>query len=197
MLRRTLLSGFTLIEILVSLAIMVVLLALGLPSLTTYLANAKIRASATNFSAGMQFARAESIRRNGGVGMILTSDAPTSTNASTATLSPTGPNWIVRLLNPGTPPTYTAVQAKAAADGSTQVVIDGGAVSSVNFSGLGGTDQAAMVSFDFSNPSGGACVADPRRWIQLKLCRAPRKCCKALPKTWRPPRPCSKAQRNG
>ena len=176
MLRKSVHSGVTLIELLVGLAIVAILLALGLPSLSGYLANSKIRAAASNFSADMQFARAESIQRNGGVGLLLTSDAPTGANAATAAPSAAGPNWMVRWFNPNAAsavpptPTYTMLTGKAAAEGATQVVL-AGPVSSVNFSSLGATDQAAMVSFDFSNPSSGACVAvgGPMRCLRVQV----------------------------
>ncbi len=157
MLRANTSSGFTLIELMVGLAIVAVLLGLGVPSLSAYMANSKIRAAASNFSADLQFARAEAIRRNGGVGLVLTSDAPTATNANSATPSAAGPNWMVRLFNPVTPPTYSLLLGKSAAEGATQVLIAGG-VSNVNFTGLGATDLLDTASFDFSNPTGGACV---------------------------------------
>ncbi len=157
MLTRRCTAGFSLIELMVGLVIMALLLGLGLPSLSSYLANNKIRATASNFSADLQFARAEAIRRNGNVGLVLTSDAPIAANENAPTLSLAGPNWMVRLRTPGAPPTFSLLQGKSAAEGSTQVVVAGG-VSSLNFSGLGSSDQAATVSFDFSNPNGGACV---------------------------------------
>ena len=157
MLTRRCTAGFSLIELMVGLVIMALLLGLGLPSLSSYLANNKIRATASNFSADLQFARAEAIRRNGNVGLVLTSDAPTAANANSATPSAAGPNWMVRLLTPGAPATYSLLQGKSAAEGSTQVVVAGG-VSHLNFTGLVSSDLAATVSFDFSNPSGGACV---------------------------------------
>ncbi len=168
MLKTNTSAGFSLIELMVGLAIVALLLGLGLPSLSAYLANSKIHAAASNFSADLQFARAEAIRRNGGVGLILTSDPPVVCNVTDATASAAGPNWMVRVLlaapdlvtctNPAKTLQHQLLQAKSAAEGATQVVVAGG-VSNLNFTGLGSTDQAATVSFDFSNPSGGACVA--------------------------------------
>ncbi len=152
-------SGFTLIEALVAMAIAAVLMGMALPSLIEYQANAKIRSAATNFSAAMQFARTEAIRLNGSAGLILTSDAPVTANANTATPSTTGPNWMVRSASAAAPPVYTLIQGKAAADGMSQVLIDGGALSSVNFNGLGASDQAGIASFNISNPRAGTCVA--------------------------------------
>ncbi|MEI8325579.1 MAG: GspH/FimT family pseudopilin, partial [Betaproteobacteria bacterium] len=126
--------GFSLIELVVGLAIMALLLALGLPSLNEYLANSKIRAQASSFNSTLQLARAEAIRLNGGVELVLTDDAPTAANKDSSTLSATGRNWMVRSFDAklaGTPatacddnagkvgtPVYTLVEVKAAAEGS-------------------------------------------------------------------------------
>lgn len=68
--------GFSLIELVVVIAILAVLLGLGMPSLTAYLENAKVRAAAENLLAGLQQARAEAIRLNTPVEFLLTNDPP-------------------------------------------------------------------------------------------------------------------------
>ncbi|MBK7423201.1 MAG: GspH/FimT family pseudopilin [Propionivibrio sp.] len=69
-------KGFSLVELVVAIAIMGVLMALGLPALTTYTRNVKLRAGAESFLAGLQMARGEAVRLNTPVELILTNSPP-------------------------------------------------------------------------------------------------------------------------
>mgnify|MGYP001264933263 CR=1 FL=1 len=69
-------KGFSLIELLITIVIMGVILGLGLPALTTYTRNVKLRANAESFLAGLQMARGEAVRLNTPVELILTNDPP-------------------------------------------------------------------------------------------------------------------------
>ena len=68
--------GFNLIEILVTLSVLGILIALGAPSLAEFLQNQQIRAATEAIVNGMQVARGEAIRRNLAVQMVL--EPPTS-----------------------------------------------------------------------------------------------------------------------
>ncbi|SBT07542.1 hypothetical protein ACCAA_440044 [Candidatus Accumulibacter aalborgensis] len=69
-------KGFSLLELLIAIAIMGVLLSLGLPALSTYSRNIKLRAAAESFFAGLQLARGEAVRLNASVELILANAAP-------------------------------------------------------------------------------------------------------------------------
>jgi type IV fimbrial biogenesis protein FimT len=56
--------GFTLIELMVGIAIMGIVLAVGLPSFRTWIENGQIRTGAESMFNGLYLARAEAIRRN-------------------------------------------------------------------------------------------------------------------------------------
>lgn len=68
---RVLQRGFNLIEILVTLAVLGLLIALGAPSLAEFLQNQQIRAGAEAVANGMQVARGEAIRRNLAVQLVI------------------------------------------------------------------------------------------------------------------------------
>lgn len=170
-------SGVTLIELLIGMALLGILMALGIPAFSNYMANARIRAAAANFHAAAQLARTEAIRRNGSVEIILTDDAVNG-NASTNNLSLTGRNWMVRSLNPGSTDTYTLLQAKSAQEGSASAgsgsgVLVTGSTSRVTFNGLGGTNVGAAATFAFTNPSGGDCANSsgegPMRCLDVRI----------------------------
>jgi Tfp pilus assembly protein FimT len=61
---RQLNRGFTLIEAMVIITIVVLLILAGLPSLSSFLANAKLRDGAATFAATINTARNEAVRRN-------------------------------------------------------------------------------------------------------------------------------------
>jgi len=114
-------QGFTLVELVVSLSIIAILAAFGLPAMGTYLQNSKLANAAASYYSGIQLARAEAIRRNVETQFVLTNTGITTANLPNA-LAPAvnGANWVVRV---GTGPGCThadlaaAVQAAHGGDG--------------------------------------------------------------------------------
>lgn len=164
--------GFSLVELMIGLAIVAFLLMMGVPAFGTYIQNAKLRSTADNFYSGLQSARAEAVKRNTPVEFIMTDDSGISANSQTANLSTTGRNWIVRVQDPTTL-LYTFVEGKPAAEGSgttgTSTVDITGTTSSVVFNGFGATTLGASATFSFSNPTGGLCKAagGPMRCLSI------------------------------
>lgn len=64
-------GGFTLIELMIGLAIIAIVLLLGLPSYHVWMQNTQIRNAAESIQNGIQRARAEAVRRNASVAFIL------------------------------------------------------------------------------------------------------------------------------
>ncbi len=175
MLSRRASDGFSLIELMIGVALLALLLMLGLPAFSTYLQNAKLRAAAENFYAGAQMARAEAVRRNAQVEIVLTNDDANVGNTNDAVLSPTGKNWIIRALDPTTGQ-YSYIEGKSMLEGSGQasapsVQIDGGLIASIAFNGFGATTLAGTATFAFSNPAGGDCAAlgGPMRCLNVAV----------------------------
>jgi prepilin-type N-terminal cleavage/methylation domain-containing protein len=110
-------SGFSLIELLVVLAIIAVLLGLGFPALTEWMVNNQIRNQAEYVRYGLQIARSEAINRNRFVRFQMVSSMD-----GNCTLQSTSNLWIV---GHGDPTTATqATVAWADANGVTQVPAD-------------------------------------------------------------------------
>ena len=74
--------GFSLIELVIEIAILGILLGVGLPTLVTYSRNIKVRTVAESFLAGMQLARGEAVRLNNNVELILTNANPAADDGS-------------------------------------------------------------------------------------------------------------------
>lgn len=64
-------KGFTLIELLVVITIVGILLAMGIPIMTEYIQNARLRAVASELRDGLTTARIEAIRRNTNVTITI------------------------------------------------------------------------------------------------------------------------------
>ena len=75
-------SGFSLIELVIAIAIAGILLSLGLPALSAYSNNIKLRAAAESLMSGLQLARAEAVRLNTRVELILTNAPPIADDGS-------------------------------------------------------------------------------------------------------------------
>jgi type IV fimbrial biogenesis protein FimT len=154
-------AGFSLIEVMVTISLMVLLVFMAAPTLSTYLENSRVRGVAEVFFAAAQTARAEAIRLNQDVELVMTSDEPTAANVATTNLSATAGNWIIRSSDGAAIPTYTFVQGKSIregsgrSDGTTSVNLDakvgGTAVSSVIFRSAGNTSLGARWDVDFSS----------------------------------------------
>ncbi len=123
--------GFTIIEILISLAVLGVLLALGVPGLVEWLQNQQIRAASEATVNGLQVARGEAVRRNTPVRFQFVSDlSSTCVLSSDSPTTPGSVSWIVSLADPtgacdavtdsgqSPPPAGRILQKRTGAEGS-------------------------------------------------------------------------------
>ncbi len=161
MLKPSLARGFSLIELMVTLAVMGILALLAAPAMSRYTENAKVHATAEMFYASVQQARTEAIRRNAPVELVLTTQSPTAANVETTGLDVAGPNWMIRQAPASSSGSHLFIEGKAGAEGGgrsggTSVVIAASA-SSLAFNTLGALDAAAAVAVNFSS-QGGTCA---------------------------------------
>lgn len=146
-------AGFSLVEIVVALAIMAILLMQAVPQLTGYVRDAKVRAAAEAFLGGLQRARSEAVRRNTAVEILFTTASPVATSLTTATTESTGSNWLVRTTDQ-----TEFIEGKALGNDSGAVSISR-TVDRIVFNDLGRTALTADASVNFTSPQGD-CVAD-------------------------------------
>lgn len=167
--------GFTIVELMVALAIVGIVMMVGTPLISTMIQNSKLSSATKSYLTGIQTARTEAIRMNRPVDFVLTDDAVAANVGGSAS----GKNWVVRW---GPPTTQTFVEGKAAENGSGQqgansVMIAGtvpnpGTFSGVlTFNGFGALSASESVVFDISNPAGGACAvaAGPMRCQRIQV----------------------------
>lgn len=183
--------GMTLVELLIGLAIVAMLFAMGAPSFSNWILNTQIRTVSEAMQNGLQIARAEAVRRNTVISFQLVTTLDSSCALSTA-----GPNWVVSLVTspsslvsaagnchqpPNTPPLDPAaavatdpyiVQKYDGTNSSRNVVVAAGQ-SQISFNGLGRVTPtaAANIDIDITNPVGGNCKAasGPMRCLRLRV----------------------------
>jgi len=156
--------GFTLIELVIVLAIMAVLLVLGLPVMSEWMADSRVRVATESVQTGIMLARAEAIRRNAPVRFQLTSSLDDS-----CTLSAGGANWVVSLDDPtescdvapsqDNPPRIIQIRSGSEGGGATAVsATRGGAPANLaTFVGTGRLSGFSIDTINVTNPAAGAC----------------------------------------
>jgi len=139
---RSSVTGFTLIELIVTLAIVIVLMAIATPSLTTFQRNAQLTTFTNTMLASMNAARGEAMKR-GRYAMVVPFDGTdVSTNWSDG--------WIV-FVDVNNTRTYDAAT-------SITILTQGAAPSYLEFSGTGHCIANPYLMFDasgYSKPKSG------------------------------------------
>lgn len=115
--------GFSLVELMVTVAVLSLLMVLAVPSFTEWIQNSRIRTAAESVQNGVQLARAEAVRRNARVEFALVG---------------TGGGWVVRFAGGG-----ATIQARSGSEGAGGVVLSTVPedATSVAFDGLGRSDN--------------------------------------------------------
>ena len=67
-------NGFTLVELMMSIAVMAIILTVAVPGMKSYLDTNLLRGGTSQFYADVQLARSESIKRNVSISVSITSD---------------------------------------------------------------------------------------------------------------------------
>lgn len=127
---RSPLAGFTLVELLITIAIAAILLAIGAPALTSFLADQAAAGNADEFAAAVRYARTEAMKRGRDVTMCASTDPAADAPACDANDWMTG--WAITV-----PPNSTvlrvqnalrAMDARSAADATTLTFAPNGLV---------------------------------------------------------------------
>lgn len=157
-------QGFSLIELMIGLAIVALVLMVALPSFTIFLQNAQIRNAAESTLSGLNLARTEAVRRNTLVRFQFMSDLTAACAPSTTSLA-----WVVSQADPtgacDAAPSDTVapqiIQTRSGTEGTKNVAIAVTGGSTAVFNGLGRLQSAGITQIDISNSTGVCQHVDP------------------------------------
>jgi len=152
--------GFTLVELIVTITMVSLVLAMGLPAFMNMVSNLRVRSVADSVLAGLQVARTEALKRNRNLAFRL--DAAT------------GGSWTVGEVDASNTIT-TVLQSRSAGDGGTaSVAMTPAGTTQVVFNNLGRRIQptpatADVMAVNVTNPTVGTCELDGGRVRCLRV----------------------------
>ncbi len=124
--------GFTLVELVVTIALLSLLLGLAAPKFSVWVRNARVRTAADSLANGIRIAQGEAVRRNRQVVFFFTDSTSCDT---TLTASGTGSFFAVRTVALTSGDTVEAVKCGLLADAASTVSISG--ATAVCFNSMG------------------------------------------------------------
>ncbi len=161
--------GFSLVELMIALALFATLLTLGAPALSTFLNNNQIRTATNAMQTGLQLARAEAVSRNVTVFFSLT-DGPSNGCA----LSNNGSTWVVSLADPtgrcgdavNTAPSQI-IQIRPGTDTRKAVITAN--QSQITFNGLGRASGALNMCIGLSADNGNCASSSTEQRLRMTV----------------------------
>ena len=164
--------GFSMVEVVVTIAVLAVLMAAVTPSAAGLVANLRLRSAAEAVMTGLQKARSEAIKSNQIVTLWLMSANSAGALDSTCALSGTSSSWVVSYDDPSgscdsVPSTITSpriVQINSAGPSSSGLAVSalnsaGAASTQVGFNGYGrrpdGVAATDISTIDFTSSTSG------------------------------------------
>ena len=142
--------GFSLVELVITLAVLALILAVAAPTVGSWMGNARIRNVADTLQNGLQIARGEAVRRNQNMSFWLVSLNDPGVLSNDCTLSGSSGSWVVSVNSPighcADPPSTISspmlVTARAIGDAGGNVTVaavksDNTAATTVTFDGFG------------------------------------------------------------
>lgn len=163
--------GFNIIELMVGVTLMGILLYYTIPAMTTWLQSSQIRTAAESIQGALQLARAEAVRRNTAVEMVLTSVEGGGNRT----------DWLVRCVTssatcPGTSQLEASIQQRVAAEGSPNATVAvNPAMSAIAYAGNGRITPVppGSITINVRHQEGGSCLADGGPYRCLRLVVSP------------------------
>jgi len=145
-------KGFTLVELVVTMVVLVSVSTIAIPAFQTSIGNAQIRTVAESIHSGLQQARMEAIKRNARVKFTL------QTNSA----------WQIGCVTEATG-CPSLITQKAATEGSSSNTTVSADNSTAVFSGFGTRDPATPVGLTVVNITNAQVRAEERRALRVLL----------------------------
>lgn len=145
-------SGFTLIELVVTMTIFGILVAATVPTMRAWVQNSKVRAVADALQNGVRLARVESLRRSRQVVFALTNNSMPQTGDFTATTN--GNYWAIMTVPAMTDGTESGSFVESGVLGTTSANVQVTGPAQICFNSVG-----RLVANGSTGVGGGSCTA--------------------------------------
>lgn len=143
-------AGFTLIEMMIAIAIAAILLGMAVPSFQNATLSSKLTGEANSLVASMRLARDEAIKRNAAVTLCVSADGVSCTTGGWQQ------GWIVLFTDTGASPnTNTVLQQKSASPNGYRIT-EGSGTSTLSFRPAGMAATPASMTVCRSTPTAGS-----------------------------------------
>lgn len=139
-------KGFTLVELMIVVAIIGILAAASIPAFSRWMADSRTRTAAESLQSALRLAQTEAVQRSRKVEFYLTNASPALSAAS----STSGKNWVMQTLAPGTTTAETYLQGGIFVTADSTVAISAGSAKAT-FNSLG---RANPVTYTLTNSGG-------------------------------------------
>ncbi len=143
MLKPQCVNGFTLVECMVACSVFAVLCVMALPNFTSALRDAQVRTAGQSLISGLQLARAESIRRNAPVQLVMNNELGGAATAG-------GTDWMILAddqKTPGTPNYTVVVQKRSGLEGSPKARMGARTVNDFTAAAAPGQNLPGAITF--------------------------------------------------
>jgi type IV fimbrial biogenesis protein FimT len=155
-------SGFTMIEMAVTMTVFAILFTLGVPAMTTWIRNNKVRTVADTLQTGLRLAQAESLRRSRQVVFAMTNSPATSLTPLPLPAVAGGTSWAIYTVPSMTDGSENPefIASGVLSNASTSVVVTpSNATSTVCFNSMG--RLVANTTANVTNITGGDTCVQP------------------------------------
>lgn len=88
-------AGFTLTELIVTVAILAIVVGFAIPSLQSFVSSSRVSTLANEFTSGLSYTRGEAVNRNTCVTMCITADPSAANPTCTTALNDWNNGWII------------------------------------------------------------------------------------------------------
>lgn len=133
-------GGFTLLELMVTVTVGAILMAIAVPSLTRFIQDSRLTSEGESLMASLDYARSEAVKRDASVEVCASADGATCSGSTSAGGWATG--WIVETAG-GVGPTVLQVMAALGNGNTLSSAFNNGGVSEITFQPNGFVQAAA------------------------------------------------------
>jgi type IV fimbrial biogenesis protein FimT len=150
-------SGFTIIEAMVTLTVFAILIAIGVPTMSVWIRNNKVRSATDALQTGLRLAQAESLRRSRQVVFALIANTTTPTAIGLPAVA-NGTSWAIWTVPSMTGEAAQFVQSGDLSSATSNLQVNSNGTAVVCFNSVGRLTNNASASVTAITGGGNTCT---------------------------------------